>query len=139
MKKTMRLFCLLLAALTLFLCFSSCGKKDGSAEGEEEGPPDDPGAGEYEGVYCRYLEYPDELVSDEFSIKLENGGTGVFRREGGEYPITEWTFDGENITITETYLNITYVYTGTLKDGKLELLRGDPSDFFACEYVLQKK
>ena len=97
-------------------------------------------AGTYDGQYTKFVGDPEDAknTEDVFSIELKEDGTGTHHRDDLDINVT-WTLDGENFTMKETFLGITIDYTGTLKDGKLDIFNGDPSNDFTCEYVYQKK
>ncbi len=78
-----------------------------------------------------------KVTNEEFSLVLEANGKGKFIRDGAEFDLT-WKLDGENFSMTETFLGISNDYTGTLKDGKLDIFNGDPEEPFTCEYYFEK-
>lgn len=41
--------------------------------------------------------------------------------------------------MSETFIGDPIEYTGTLKDGKLDIFNGNPDDDFSCEYVYEKE
>ena len=99
-----------------------------------------PGAGKYEGDYGKWVGDSDEdkipASEDPFSLELNGGGKGKFNRDDVTFDVT-WKLDGENFTMTETFLGLTNEYTGTLKDGKLVIYNGDPDDDFTYMYVFK--
>lgn len=118
-----------LAAATLLLCvLAACGAKD-----------DGNYAGEYVGIYYKYVGDDDsEKVEDEkFSLVLNEDGTGKFKRQGGEF-FVRWKLDGEDFSMTETFIGIKNEYSGTLKNGEIRIFHGDKTNPFSCEYVFRK-
>ena len=69
---------------------------------------------------------------------LNSDGTGRSYRDNADYAI-EWSLDGENITITEKFMGMRQGYTGTLKDGKLDIFNGDETNALTNEMVYNKK
>lgn len=129
MKKTTKLVALLLALAMVAVLLVGC---NGSAA-------NDPNIGTYKGVSWCFVSEPDSPVTDdEFSLELKAGGKGVSKRDGYEFDIT-WSVDGENFEMTETFLGVEIKYTGTLKDGKLDIFNGDPEDWLTVEYVYEKQ
>ncbi len=96
-----------------------------------------PAVGKWEGKYTKYVGDEEKNTSDEFSIELKAGGKGVSTRDGLDLNVT-WTLDGEDFAMTETFLGMEIKYTGTLKDGVLDIFNGDPEDIWTCEYVYEK-
>ena len=96
--------------------------------------------GTYEGQYTKFVGDPDEakVTDEEFSLELKSGGVGIHHRDGMDFNLT-WNLEGENFTMKETFLGISIDYTGTLKDGRLDIFNNDPEDDFTCEYVYVKK
>ena len=120
-----RLLCAVFALTLLLGCLAACGK--------------DKITGAYTGEYYKFVGDPDDAkVTDEpFSILLEDGGKGLFKRDGEEYRIT-WKLEGQDFSMTETFMGIKNEYTGTLADGRLDIFNGDPENIWTCEYVLNK-
>ena len=129
MKKTAIMICALLTALCFVLVFAGCGG-GGASDGT---------AGTYKGLWYKFVGDTDDnkVENEEFSLVLDSNGKGKFNRDGYEYNVT-WKLDGENFTMTETFLGISLDYTGTLKDGHLELYNGDPEAALTCMYVFEK-
>lgn len=94
-------------------------------------------SGTYVGQYSKLV---GEDVKDEtaFSLILNADGTGLHSHDGSEFEI-RWTLKDERVTVQESFLGLTVDYTGTLKDGRLELFNGDPGKASTAEYVYQKK
>ncbi len=113
-------------AVVMILCVVSCGN---SALKEY--------AGTYTGVQSKFVGDEEWVTDEEFSLELKGDGTGVSKRDGAEYKLT-WALEGENFTMTETFLGISIDYTGTLKNGELHIYNGDPTDDLTCEYVFKK-
>ena len=96
-------------------------------------------AGTYEGEYTKFVGDPDTAKDEsEFSLVLNEDGTGKHNRDGESFDV-KWSVDGEKFSMTETFLGITNEYTGTLKEGKLDIFNGDPENDFTAEYVYTKK
>ena len=95
-------------------------------------------AGFYEGTYTKFVGDDTKNTDEEFSLELKEDGTGKHNREGGSYDV-EWDFDGEKFTMKDKFAGLTIDYTGTLKDGKLQIYNGDPEDDFTYEYNYEKK
>ena len=132
MKKGLKMLTVLVAVLGVFV-LAGCGKKDNKKADLSKY------AGTYVGEYGKYVGDSEENknTTDVFSVELKEDGTGVSRRDGGEYNIT-WSIDGENFKMTETFIG-TIDYTGTLKDGKLDIFNGEPTNSFTYEYVYNKQ
>lgn len=125
-SKSTKLIVLLLAAAMLVTLLAACGGGGGNSV-----------AGTYKGLYCKWVG-DDEQINEEFSLVLKSNGKGTHHRDDFDFDIT-WKLDGEKFTMTETFLGIELDYTGTLKDGHLELYNGDPSDNFTYMYVYEKQ
>lgn len=97
-------------------------------------------AGTYNGEYTKFVgdSMEDKDTSDDFYLELKEDGTGIHHRGGENYSV-KWEIDKENFKMTETFLGISIEYTGTLKDGKLDIFNGDKEDIFTVEYVYTKK
>ena len=80
----------------------------------------------------------EEWEEEEFSLELKKNGTGKHNRNDMSFDVT-WKLDGEDFTMQETFLGMTIDYTGTLKDGELDIFNGDPEDIWTYEYVYEKK
>ena len=120
MKKAAALFLAVFMVVTLVAC---------AAGGPE--------LGTYNGVKGKFVGDTEWSTEDEFSIELKAGGKGVFNREGESFDVT-WKLEGETFTMTETFLGLSIEYTGTLKDGVLDIFNNDPEDDLTYEYVLEK-
>lgn len=131
MKRTAKIFISALLVLSLVLAFAACGGSSGGAGNAA--------AGTYKGVWHKFVGDNEDakVTNEEFSLVLEANGKGKFIRDGAEFNLT-WKLDGENFSMTETFLGISNDYTGTLKDGKLDIFNGDPEEPFTCEYYFEK-
>ena len=125
MKKSLKILLVLVAVIGVF-SLAGCGKKADLSKF----------AGTYVGEYSKFVG-DTEKETEAFSVELKSDGTGVSRRNGGEYKIT-WSINGENFKMTEKFLG-TIDYTGTLKDGKLHIYNGDPTSDTTYEYVYNKQ
>lgn len=94
-------------------------------------------SGTYKGQYTK-LVGDDTHNEEEFSLTLNDDGTGKHARDDMEFDVT-WTLEGENFSMKETFLGMSIDYTGTLKDGALHLYNGDPSDIWTYEYFYEKQ
>ncbi|MBQ4297858.1 MAG: hypothetical protein II771_06145 [Clostridia bacterium] len=94
-------------------------------------------AGTYKGVHLKPVG-DSEWVTETFSLELNANGTGTHNRDEMSFKVT-WTLDGDKFTMNETFIGDPIVYTGTLKDGKLDLFNGDPTNLFTYEYVYEKQ
>lgn len=128
--------CSILLALMLVFALAACsgGDKDDAKDADTVKPEDV--AGVYEGQYTKFVGDPDSAKDDSepFSLELNADGTGTHNRDDMSFDVT-WEIDGENFTMKETFVGDPIVYTGTLKDGHLNIFNGDPEDDFTCEYV----
>ena len=95
-------------------------------------------AGTYEGIYGKFVGDEEHITDEEFSLVLKEDGTGKHNRDGGSFDV-EWSLDGENFTMKDKFGGLTIDYTGTLKDGKLQIYNGDPTNAFTYEYNYEKK
>lgn len=129
--KTKKLLALTLVVALLAALLAACSGGD---------PAIKAAVGSYVGEYTKFVGDGDDAKdsSAPFSLDLTEDGKGTHHRDDLHIPIT-WKLEGEKITVTETFLGIELEYTGTLKDGKLDLFNGDPSDIWTCEYVYHKQ
>lgn len=96
-------------------------------------------AGTYEGKYTKFVNDPDTAknVSNHFAIELRENGTGTHNRDNSSFEVT-WSLDKDKFSMSEEFAGEPIEYTGTLKDGKLDIFNGDPSNSLTCEYVYEK-
>ncbi|MBR6917485.1 MAG: hypothetical protein IKN38_04805 [Clostridia bacterium] len=109
-------------ALVMVLALVSCGNsalKDA--------------AGTYGNGQTKFVGDEEWQDTDDVFV-LNDNGKGVHKSGDYEYEL-EWNLEGENFTMKETFLGLTNDYTGTLKDGKLDMFNGDPNNELTCEYV----
>ena len=101
--------------------------------------PDKGEATVWKGTYTKFVGDPDTAkdTSEEFSLELYEDGTGVHHRSGMDFKVT-WELNGEDFTMSETFIGDPIVYTGTLSGNSLRLFNGDPKNDFTCEYVYEK-
>lgn len=127
MKKILVLVAILLCAISL----TACGSK------KEEKKDLSKYAGTYNGLYTKLVGDDTKETDDEFSLVLNEDGTGKHNRNDMSFNVT-WTVDGEKFKMSETFVGDPIEYTGTLKDGKLHLYNGDPKNDFTYEYFYEK-
>lgn len=95
-------------------------------------------AGTYAGVKTKFVGDSEWVTDDDpFSLELKADGTAVSKKGDYEYEAT-WTLDGENFTLKEKFLGLTNEYTGTLKDGEIDIFNGDPANELTCEFIYKK-
>ena len=123
MKKTIAVVMALVMALMLVACGASQEMKDA--------------AGTYKCQQSKLVGVNDWETDEEFTLELKEDGTGTRTTDGTSYELT-WKLEGETFTMTETFLGLTNDYTGTLKDGKIDIFNGDPENDLTYEYVLAK-
>ena len=157
--KQARRWAALLLALVLLAGLTACGEKKTeddtqpstapqtapSAAPEATQPTEPPetedpalaaAVGTWTGLYTKLAGDSDDAKRTEpFSLELKDDGTGIHRRDDNAYDVT-WTLEGETFTMSEYGI---VNYTGTLKDGRLELLNGAADDIWAMQYVYEKK
>ena len=97
-------------------------------------------AGTYTGLYTKFVGDPDtsKVETEEFSLELKADGKGTHNRDGYSFDVT-WSLEGENFKMSEKFVGDPIEYTGTLKDGKLNIFNGEPSNDLTCEYAYQKQ
>ena len=97
-------------------------------------------AGTYKLEYSKFVGDPDTAkdTTEVAEMVLNEDGTGKSNRNGASYEV-EWKIDGENITLTETFMGIKIEYNGTIKDGKLDLFNGEKTDALTNETVYTKE
>ena len=124
MKKTLAAVMALVMAFMLVACGASEAQKNA--------------AGTYNFQKGKFVGDSDYATDEDFTLKLNEDGTGTRTTDGISYDLT-WKLDGETFTMSETFLGLTNDYTGTLKDGELDIFNGDPTNDFTYEYVLVKE
>ncbi|MBQ8133441.1 MAG: hypothetical protein IJ192_03380 [Clostridia bacterium] len=150
MKKSMKIVTVLLAAMLSVGVFAACSNNEktdsnnstpaANADNNDNSDIGNEAVGTYKGQYTKFVgDSDDAKVTDEpFSLELQTGGKGTHYRDDLEINIT-WELDGENFIMTESFMGMKTEYTGTLKDGKLNIFNGDPTDDWTCEYVYEKE
>ena len=94
-------------------------------------------AGKYVGQYTKLVD-DDTKHEESFSLTLNADGTGTHARNDMEFKVT-WTLDGEKFTMKETFIGDPITYSGTLKDGVLDIVNGDPNTPSTWNYVYKKQ
>ena len=121
-----KLICILMTLCLLLPLFASCGKSDS------------PAVGKWEGQYTKFVGDENPADDDEpFYLELKSNGKGTSHRDDSDFNAT-WKLEGDTLTVTETFLGMEIVYTGSIKDGELHLFNGDPEDDLTVEYVYRK-
>jgi|GEM_PF-1045829 len=94
----------------------------------------------WKGVYTKFVGDADDAKNEEdaFSLELYDDGTGVHHRDDLDLDVT-WTFEGDNVTMQETFLGAAIDYTGYAEGNTLHLFNGDPQDDLTCEYVYERQ
>lgn len=97
-------------------------------------------AGNYKGLYTKFVGDPDESKNDKepFHLELNPDGTGKSFRNDLEIKIPDWSFDAGVFKMTEKFLG-TIDYTGSLDGNRLVLYNGDPENALTCQYVFEKE
>lgn len=124
MKKFLKIIFLSLSVLSLGMMFTACGNR-AMADA----------AGTYKGQYTKWVGGEARETDEEFHLVLNKDGSGKHYRNTLEIDIT-WKLDDEAFTMNELGL---IDYTGTLKDGTLDIFNGDPADVNTAEYVYVKE
>ena len=123
MKKYSKILMVAVLALSVLLITGCGSKKDEKKDA----------AGTYKGTYTKLVGDDTKNTDEEFSLELKEDGTGKHNRDGESYDV-EWNIEGEKFTMTDKFGPLTIDYTGTLKDGKLQIYNGDPKDIWTYEY-----
>lgn len=123
MKKYSKILMVAVLALSVLLITGCGSKKDEKKDA----------AGTYKGTYTKLVGDDTKNTDEEFSLELKEDGTGKHNRDGESYDV-EWNIEGEKFTMTDKFGPLTIDYTGTLKDGKLQIYNGDPEDIWTYEY-----
>lgn len=136
MKKILSVLLVVILLVAALFILTGCGEK---TENKSEKADLSSVAGTYNGEYSKFVGDPDssKRTDEPFSLELKADGTGTHNRDDSSFNLT-WSLDGENFKMTETFLGASIEYTGTLKDGRLDIFNGDPSDDLTCEYVYTK-
>ncbi|MBQ9827466.1 MAG: hypothetical protein IJM62_02165 [Lachnospiraceae bacterium] len=133
MKRFISLF------LTFMMIFALAACGGGSSDGGSGS--DDGGAADAAGTYkCHQIKLvgDSDWTEEDSTLTLNADGTGKHARDNNEFNVT-WKLDGENFSMEETFIGDPIVYTGTLKDGKLDIFNGDPEDIWTYEYLYEKE
>ena len=123
MKKYSKILMVAVLALSVLLITGCGSKKDEKKDA----------AGTYKGTYTKLVGDDTKNTDEEFSLELKEDGTGKHNRDGESYDV-EWNIEGEKFTMKDKFGPLTIDYTGTLKDGKLQIYNGDPKDIWTYEY-----
>ena len=123
MKKYSKILMVAVLALSVLLITGCGSKKDEKKDA----------AGTYKGTYTKLVGDDTKNTDEEFSLELKEDGTGKHNRDGESYDV-EWNIEGEKFTMTDKFGPLPIDYTGTLKDGKLQIYNGDPKDIWTYEY-----
>jgi len=133
MKKSLKLF---LAIFIVMIALTGCGSKK---EEKENNKVDlSAYAGTYVGEYTKLVGSDLKETDKEFSLVLNADGTGQHNRNDYSFNVT-WSVDGDKFEMKETFVGDPIIYTGTIKDGKLDIFNGDKEDIWTYEYVYHKK
>lgn len=135
MKKVLSLTLVMLLLLSGLFIFTGCGKTEDKKEEKKQGLS--AVAGTYTGKYTKLVGDTQMNEDEEFSLELKADGTGVHNRDDYSFDVT-WSLDGDKFKMTETFIGDPIIYTGTLKDGKLDIFNGDPENIWTYEYVYEK-
>lgn len=127
MKKYSKLFLVAILFVSVLLITGCGSKKDEKKDA----------AGTYQGKYTKLVGDDTKNTEEVFSLVLNEDGTGKHNRDGESYNV-EWSIDGEKFTMKDKFGPLTIDYTGTLKDGKLQIYNGDPTNDFTYEYNYEK-
>ncbi|MBR0135770.1 MAG: hypothetical protein IJM18_06190 [Clostridia bacterium] len=135
-KLPLKALCLAFALLIVSAAAAGCGN---AAEKADDNRPSPLAgfAGEYRGVYKKFVGDAVKVTDEPFTLLLKEDGSGTFTRDGYNFDVT-WSIDGDKISVTETFVGISIEYNGTLKDGVLDIFNGEPEDPLTCEYVLNR-
>ena len=94
-------------------------------------------SGTYVGQYSK-LVGEDIKDTEAFSLILASDGSGTHTHDGSEFSIS-WKLNGESFTMQESFLGVSIEYSGSLKDGVLDIFNGEPNKASTAEYVYKKK
>ncbi len=137
MKKVLSLTLIMILLISGMFVFTGCGKNDNKKDEKKQDLS--AVAGTYTGKYTKFVGDPDtaKVEDEEFSLELNADGTGKHNRDDYSFKVT-WSLDGDKFKMSETFIGDPIEYTGTLKDGKLDIFNGDPNNDLTCEYVYEK-
>ena len=124
MKKLISAALLVMLLLTVTAC--SGGNKEMKAA-----------AGTYNLTKSKLVGDSEWITGDEYRLELTADGKGKHFRSDLELNV-EWSIQGEEFTMKETFMGMTLEYTGTLKNGELDIFNGDPEDIWTYEFVYNK-
>lgn len=94
--------------------------------------------GEYEGKWCKFVGDEKQETEAEFSLILNEDGTGINKRDNREFECT-WGYDKDGFKLTDKFMGLEINYTGEIKEKELHIYNGDPKDELTFEYVYEKK
>lgn len=135
MKKLLSLSLVIAVLLAGLFVFTGCEKDE---EKEDKKETDlSAVAGTYMGQYTKLVGDDEKNKDEEFYLELDKDGTGKHHRDDSTFKV-EWSLDGTDFKMTEKFIGDPIEYTGTLKDGKLDIFNGDPDDDWTYEYVYEK-
>ena len=135
MKKLLSLSLVIAVLLAGLFVFTGCEKDE---EKEDKKETDlSAVAGTYMGQYTKLVGDDEKNKDEEFYLELDKDGTGKHHRDDYAFNV-EWSLDGTDFKMTEKFVGDPIEYTGTLKDGKLDIFNGDPDDDWTYEYVYEK-
>ena len=135
MKKILSVSLVIAVLLTGLLVFTGCEKDDDKKDKKET--DSSAVAGTYVGKYTKLVGDDTKETDEEFYLELNEDGTGKHHRDDYTFNVT-WSLDGKEFKMTEKFVGDPIEYTGTLKDGKLDIFNGDPDDDWTYEYVYEK-
>lgn len=125
------------AFVLLVTLSTACGKDEKKNETKKE---DNKKAyvGTYKLEYYKFVGDEEKQTDEVYTLTLKEDGTGSQERDDYTYNVT-WKVKGDKVVIEEHFAALTNEYTGTLKDGKLDVFNGDPKDDFTAEFVYNKE
>lgn len=94
--------------------------------------------GEYTGKWCKFVGDTEQKIDEEFSLVLNEDGTGKNKRDGQEFECT-WEYTDGTFKMTDKFMGITIDYTGKIEGKELHIYNGEPEDEMTYEYVYEKK
>lgn len=114
---------------------ADAGVNEGYGVGYNEDSTSIPGT--YKGIESGFA-LGEKKNDEEFSLVLNEDGTGINKRNNTEFELT-WKMEDGQFKMTDKYLGITIDYTGVFDGKKLTLFNGDPEDELTYEYVYEKE